>query len=239
MIAVNHPFASRAGGGASLKGRIEERGASVYDAPVLGRGGEVFHFAAGTTVDVLGSCGNFYAVKVFGRSEPAYVHRLEVNIMPDWDRTSEKLNGACPGDHRSLPDYGPLPKYDGEGRSGPGLRPQSSRGQPEDDSPVYEYEPYGWPEFVGSLAGAIGTYGILGAIAGLPWGWATGHVGAGMLAGCVLGGLLGSFFGLVPASYRSRSRRREMAFGMSALIGTPLIILAAFGLVAGVISHAV
>jgi len=68
-----------------LKGRVEQGGGAVYDSPSPGVGLKVFHLAPGTTVEVLESHGDFYAVKVLGRSEPLYIHRTEVDIVPQWD----------------------------------------------------------------------------------------------------------------------------------------------------------
>ena len=66
-----------------MKGRIGQGGAAAYDSPVPGRGDELLHLAPGTEIEVLESYGDFYAVKVLGRSEPAYVHRLDVDIVPE------------------------------------------------------------------------------------------------------------------------------------------------------------
>ena len=73
-----------------MKGRIKEHGAPVYDSPAARSDDKVLFFAPGTTVEVLeGYYGDFYAVKVHGRGEPAYIRRVHVDIQPDSDVQSE------------------------------------------------------------------------------------------------------------------------------------------------------
>jgi hypothetical protein len=69
-----------------MKGRIKQHGAPVYDSPAPRGSHKVFDLAPGTTVEVLeGNYGSFYAVKVHGRGEPAYIRRVHVDIEPDSD----------------------------------------------------------------------------------------------------------------------------------------------------------
>jgi hypothetical protein len=69
----------------TMKGYIQEGGADAYDRPDPRRHQKILKLAGGTAIEVLEGRGDYYAVKVFGRTEPAYVHRLEVDTAPDSD----------------------------------------------------------------------------------------------------------------------------------------------------------
>lgn len=77
-----------------MKGYIQEGGASLYDAPKGGEGHKILKLPGGAELEILETHGDFYAVQVFGRSEPAYVYRLEVDMPPELREVAEERDAG-------------------------------------------------------------------------------------------------------------------------------------------------
>ena len=99
-------------------------------------------------------------------------------------------------------------------------------------------EPHGQPEVIGSIIGVLLFIGGFVVLACTTWAWAIDvDVVHGIIAGIMIAGILGTFFGLLIGSQRTQSRRREYGFAASGCISAPIVLLAVIGAIVGIFTQ--
>ena len=99
-------------------------------------------------------------------------------------------------------------------------------------------EPHGQPEVIGSIIGALLFIGGFVVLACTTWAWAIGvNVVHGIIAGVIIAGILGTFFGFLVGSQGNRSRRREFGVASGGCLIAPLILLAVIGAIVGIFTQ--
>ena len=99
-------------------------------------------------------------------------------------------------------------------------------------------EPHGQPEVTGSIIGALLFIGGFAVLPCTTWAWAIGaNVIHGIIAGVIIAGILGTFFGFLVGSQRTQSRRREFGVASGGCVIAPLLLLAVIGAIVGIFTQ--